>query len=296
MAKVMTNLQFIEKLKNIVYNYKTIYVLGCFGAPMTKSNIQRYINAYSYNNRTSVRNSTPDVFGFDCVNLAKGVLWGWHGDKNDVYGGAKYCANGVPDIGADYMITLCDEVSTDFSKIEIGEAVWMSGHIGYYIGDGLAIECTPKWKNCVQVTAVANIGAKAGYNARKWTKHGKLPWLNYIPEKKKTIDEIAQEVLDGKWGNGADRKQRITNAGYDYNAVQNKVNELITAAKKAAKGDIDGDGKVTAADARIAMRAAVGLEKLNDKQKEAADMDDDGKITAGDGRAVLRKSVGLDEK
>lgn len=43
----------------------------------------------------------------------------------------------------------------------------------------------------------------------------------------KTIDEIAREVIKGKWGNGADRKKRLTAAGYNYNAVQKRVNELL---------------------------------------------------------------------
>lgn len=45
-------------------------------------------------------------------------------------------------------------------------------------------------------------------------------------EPAKTIDQVAQEVLQGKWGNGADRKNRLTAAGYDYSAVQKRVNEL----------------------------------------------------------------------
>lgn len=48
---------------------------------------------------------------------------------------------------------------------------------------------------------------------------------------KKSIDEIAQEVLAGKWGNGSDRKTRLTAAGYDYNAVQNRVNEILYGKK-----------------------------------------------------------------
>lgn len=60
-------------------------------------------------------------------------------------------------------------------------------------------------------------------------------------------------------------------------------------------GDVDGDGKVTSADARLALRAAVGLEGLNETQKAAADVDGDGKITAADAREILRKSVGIDE-
>jgi lysozyme len=43
----------------------------------------------------------------------------------------------------------------------------------------------------------------------------------------KTVDELAREVLSGKWGNGDDRKNRITTAGYDYAAIQVKVNELL---------------------------------------------------------------------
>ena len=50
---------------------------------------------------------------------------------------------------------------------------------------------------------------------------------------KKSVDEIAKEVLAGKWGNGADRKRRITAAGYDYAAVQKRVNELHNKKRKA---------------------------------------------------------------
>lgn len=47
----------------------------------------------------------------------------------------------------------------------------------------------------------------------------------------KPIDQIAYEVIAGKWGDGADRKKRLTDAGYDYNAVQNAVNAKL--AKKS---------------------------------------------------------------
>ena len=44
---------------------------------------------------------------------------------------------------------------------------------------------------------------------------------------KKTVTEIAKEVIQGKWGNGEDRKNRLTKAGYDYQAVQAEVNRLM---------------------------------------------------------------------
>lgn len=43
----------------------------------------------------------------------------------------------------------------------------------------------------------------------------------------KTVDEVAQEVIDGKWGNGNERKSKLESAGYDYSAVQAKVNNLV---------------------------------------------------------------------
>ena len=43
----------------------------------------------------------------------------------------------------------------------------------------------------------------------------------------KSIETIAKEVIQGKWGVGNDRKKRLTEAGYDYTAVQKKVNELL---------------------------------------------------------------------
>lgn len=47
-----------------------------------------------------------------------------------------------------------------------------------------------------------------------------------IPSKK-SVDEIAREVLRGLWGNGAEREKRLTAAGYDYAAVQQRVNALL---------------------------------------------------------------------
>lgn len=182
MGTVMKNTVFVEKLTDIAKNYKTLYVMGCFGAPLTAANKKRYTSNHTYNKqsaRTAMINAaSEDTFGFDCVCLIKGVLWGWNGDKTKSYGGAGYAVNGVPDIGADTMITKCSNVSTDFSKIEVGEAVWCSGHIGVYIGNGLAVECTPRWENKVQITA-CNC-SKNGYNRRDWTKHGKLPYIEYV--------------------------------------------------------------------------------------------------------------------
>ena len=175
----MNNNELIQKLKNVVNNYNTIYMWGCFGQPVTESIIasksKQYPEWYSSSRQKKFRNLIgKNYFGFDCVCLIKGILWGWNGDASKSHGGAQYSTNGVPDIGADTMINKCNNISTDFNNIIPGEAVWLSGHIGVYIGDGQVIECTPAWKDGVQVTSLSQ---------RKWVKHGKLPYIEYTVNK-----------------------------------------------------------------------------------------------------------------
>lgn len=195
-GKITTARQLAERALDVAQNYRTLYVMGCFGAPMTAANKTRYCKNHKYNKQAArtrmIQAATAGTFGFDCVCLIKGLLWGWRGDAGMTYGGAAYGSNGVPDVSADGMIAKCSGVSVDFSKIEVGEAVWMKGHIGIYIGDGLAVECSPKWKNCVQVTA-CNC-SKSGYNRRNWTKHGKLPYVSYTEQSGAgaAIDKLAK--------------------------------------------------------------------------------------------------------
>ena len=59
------------------------------------------------------------------------------------------------------------------------------------------------------------------------------------PSPKKSNTEIAKEVIQGKWGNGAERKKRLEAAGYDYAAVQKEVERLLAGQKKPAKKSID---------------------------------------------------------
>ena len=77
--------------------------------------------------------------------------------------------------------------------------------------------------------------------------------------KKKTVDEIAKEVLDGKWGSGDERKKKLTKAGYNYDAVQKKVNELVDAKNKyTIKFDANGgSGKMK--DMSVKKGASVAL-------------------------------------
>lgn len=167
--------EFVRRAVDIADNYKTAYVWGTFGIRATASNMSRMISQYSKNSK--FKEKAQKIYGkgfyFDCVGLIKGILWGWCGDTSLTYGGAVYTSGGVPDLSADQMINKCKEISNDFKKVIPGEAVWMKGHIGIYIGDGNVVEATPAWDGGVQ---------KRKLSDRKWVKHGKLPWVEYEEE------------------------------------------------------------------------------------------------------------------
>lgn len=66
-----------------------------------------------------------------------------------------------------------------------------------------------------------NMNCILKYDLTKWD------WNNSVPEQLKSLEEIAKEVIAGKWGNGAVRKQRLRAAGYNPSIVQAKVNEML---------------------------------------------------------------------
>ena len=69
---------------------------------------------------------------------------------------------------------------------------------------------------------------------------------------------------------------------------------LATSSLAAQLGDIDADGTVSSADARLALRAAVGLENLTEEEQKRADVDGEPGIKASDARLILRVAVGLE--
>ena len=105
-----------------------------------------------------------------------------------------------------------------------------------YMKSGTSVSKNPTTKLLYRVRkswsdAKSQIGAFSSLdNAKKACKPGYYVFDangNVVYPTKKSVDEIAREVIQGKWGNGTDRKKRLTNAGYDYNAVQKRVNELM---------------------------------------------------------------------
>lgn len=78
--------------------------------------------------------------------------------------------------------------------------------------------------------------AKNDYNTSG--SHLKFQGFIYSPNEfvivnKKSIDEVARDVIAGKYGNGQERKDKLTAEGYNYEEVQNKVNEILHSGKKS---------------------------------------------------------------
>lgn len=187
-----------------------------------------------------------------------------------------------------YMTSNNNEVSFHYAvdDIEVVQGIpenrnsWNAGDGGNGKGnrEGIAIEiCYSKSggdrfikaeKNAVEL--IVDILKRYGWGIDKVTKHqdysGKycphrtldMGWKRFIgmiedelegdKPVKKSIDEIAKEVIQGKWGNGITRKNKLKKAGYDYNKVQAKVDELMktpakTPAKASAKKSVDAVAK-----------------------------------------------------
>ena len=145
------------------------------------------------------------------------------------------------------------------------------------------------------------------------------------------MSALAKEVMDIVNGGNAPEKYELTNKEQVYNVKEKdtwksiakkfgmtdngvallEYNNYANANEKLAEkavtqktvkipptfvpGDVDGDGKVEAADARTALRASAKLETLDPDERMRADIDGDGKVTAADARKILRKSAGLEK-
>ena len=75
---------------------------------------------------------------------------------------------------------------------------------------------------------VNGINGRVDMNYQLKELGGSLNTTSNNENSKKSNEEIATEVIKGIWGNGADRKNRLTNAGYDYEAIQNIVNQKLS--------------------------------------------------------------------
>ena len=107
--------------------------------------------------------------------------------------------------------------------VKAGQRLGYMGNSGNTNGAHLHFEV---WKDDVRINPTEYLNKDLPVNAKD----------NNV-NTNKTIDELAQEVINGKWSNGADRKSRLELAGYNYSEVQNRVNEILLENKKLKSVD-----------------------------------------------------------
>lgn len=200
-----------------IQSLKTVYLWGGWGQALTNAIIEakarQYPSVYYPAKVTRLKALVPKGYlGIDCSGLIKMILWG--------YPNQKYNGGGIPDTNANGMINMCSGVSSNFNNIDLGEALWMPGHIGIYAGkyDGVdwVIESTPSWKDGVQWTKL---------NARKWQKHGKLPGVDY------TMVEEVKPMENGS---------KVTATALNVRTGPGTGNEVVTTLKKGDAVKVEG--------------------------------------------------------
>lgn len=261
----MTGEELAKKCQDILLNYKTYYAKGTFGQCATPSFLNTKKKQYPdwYNSRIDKLLALPDDTRlFDCVGLIKACCWGF---PNTIY-----TSNHFKDYSDQSLWDACTDKSTDFSKIEVGEVLWVKGHVGVYVGNGTAIECTTAWKNKVQYTAVANIKVVSGMNNRKWTGHGKIPTIVYnAPQgsnsnEKPKVDYSKYPVLKkGDTGKYVKiMQQLLVDKGYDPKGVDGIFgNGCLVCVKKYQKENTDLAGKKLVVDGMVGQKTWGSLYK-----------------------------------
>jgi hypothetical protein len=206
---------------------------GTFGMKITESLVKQKSKEFPswYAGKTDHFNSMvdSDIWAFDCVGLIKGVLWGWTAE-DELLGGAVYKTNTVPDVTANGLKERLIHFSTDFSTIVAGEAVWIKGHIGVYVGNGKVIEATNRWESKVLETVCLNVTDKGPDDyARKWYGHGKIPWVDYIERD----DDVTIEQFKDLYNQMVSEKKGDNPSEWAKDATE----------KAKEKGVFNGDGQ-----------------------------------------------------
>ncbi len=195
--------------------------------------------------------------GDDSHGYDQTYRWGQHGDFDCSAAVIQACENaGIPvkSKGATYtgnmlaVFKKCGFVDVTSKVNRLTGAGLLRGdvllntshHTAMYCGNGKEVEASINEKG----TAT---GGKPGDQTGKEfliRSYRNYPWTNvlrYAAESqasgsgKKDVTTVAKEVLAGAWGNGDDRKNRLTAAGYDYAAVQAEVNRLASGASTPKK-------------------------------------------------------------
>lgn len=210
----------------------------------------------------------------DCVNGAvKGAAWSDLGAHDTIYK-----SHGIPDVSADGMFAWCKQLGADWGPISTlperpGVALRCSGHVGVYIGDGLAVEWRGFKYGCV-ITRVKD---------RSWTHWYVLPWVDYgegtapAPEAEALLG--GRLLKAGKTGADVRELQRLlTELGFEPGTIDGDFGPKTEAAVRRMQtaAGIDVDGEYGSESHTALMRLLASAEAAEDGGEQMSE--DSGKV------------------
>lgn len=208
MANKLDSATFVQKLWNIVNRYNYYYNVFPYNLG--------YYNGYA--------------ISFDCWNMVKALINDHNIDQNYTVGYHAPAVGAMGDWDGWTILQHCTDVSADFSKLYVGEYLYMAGHAGVYVGNGQVIECTCDWEGGVLVSNITSGGGRYrnGIWMRSWQYHGKLtPWIDY------TIKPSGKIAEDGEWGKDTTRLfQKVMKAEYPGLDVDGIISSQDPTQKK----------------------------------------------------------------
>lgn len=210
-AKVVALAKHYLGCKESDGSHKPIIDLYNTHKPLARGYKVKYTDAWcaTFGSAVAIAAGYTDIIPTECSCNQQISLWKKLGrwQENDAF---------VPSAG--------DYIYYDWNDNGAGDCTGSSEHVGIVISvSGNKITVIEGNKNDSVSTRTLQVNGKyiRGYGLPDYASKAT------VPTTKKSVEEVAKEVIAGKWGNGATRKQRLKAAGYDYSAVQKKVNELL---------------------------------------------------------------------
>ena len=225
-------------------SYKNRYFAAHCDAVLKK---KKLLGAYHYANGGDVQKEADYFLAYAKKYIGKAILvLDWEAKnnpqfgKNDLEWCLKWCNYVYQKTGIKPLIYIQKSAMGAVKKA--GYGLWVAQYPDYVETGYQEHPWNEGAYNCLlrQYTSVGKLSGysgsldlnKAYISATSWNKlAGKAKKTSVSTTAKKSVNTLAKEVLAGKWGNGTDRKSRLTKAGYDYNKVQATVNKLVKASQ-----------------------------------------------------------------
>lgn len=258
--------------------------------PIITKSFEVVSSSHTHSWSKTVIDSTCTESGYTLYECTCGTAYenDWSTSYGHNPGSAATCT--VPQKCSRCGVTLKEATGHTYASVITSPTCTAKGYTTYtcVCGDSYKCDFTAESGHSYNKTVTAPTCASTGYTHYDCSRCSKEYYADYT------------DMVGHEWDSGKIVKEPTV----DEKGVMSFSCKTCKLTKKEdiekldfVIGDVDNDGKVSAADARLALRCSVGLEKYGESSKQfsACDADSDGKVTASDARKILRFSVGLEK-